>query len=135
MGCRGNFLTYNLKKHWLDLYYPGTVRIFLRVVMALVSVTLFDSFRIRPPSIYGAPGMARTSAKMVVLAEKKFSPLGQKEPGWIILLTTPFVLHRIHYGTLEQNKMGDVATICAHKNKRTTVGGTALRSANWHPGV
>ena len=24
------------------------------------------------------------------------------------------------YGTLEQNKMGDVAAICAHKNKRTS---------------
>ena len=24
------------------------------------------------------------------------------------------------YGTLGQNKMGDVVTICAHKNKRTS---------------
>ena len=63
--------------------------IFLRAVKTLVRVTLFDSFRIRPPSIYGAPGMARTSAKMVVLAEKKFSPLGQKEPGWHIMPDAP----------------------------------------------
>ena len=38
--------------------------IFLRAVKTLVRVTLSDSFRIRPPSIYRAPGIARPSAQM-----------------------------------------------------------------------
>ena len=37
---------------------------FLRAVKVLVRVTLCDSFRIRPPSIYRTPGIARPSAKM-----------------------------------------------------------------------
>ena len=31
------------------------------------------------------------------------------------------------YGTLEQNKIGDVAAICAHKNKRTSPENFSLR--------
>ena len=41
-----------------------TGRFFLRSVKALVRVTLSDSFRIRPPSIYRAPGIARPCHQM-----------------------------------------------------------------------
>ena len=41
-----------------------TGRCFLRAVKTLVRVTLSDSFRIRPPSIYRAPGIARPHAQM-----------------------------------------------------------------------
>ena len=46
--------------------YDG--RIFLRSVKALVRVTLSDSFRIRPPSIYRVPGIARPCCQMGDLA-------------------------------------------------------------------
>ena len=43
---------------------PMNDRVFLRAVKTLVRVTLSDSFRIRPPSIYRAPGIARPPAQM-----------------------------------------------------------------------
>ena len=54
-----------------------TGRFFLRAVKTLIRVTLSDSFRIRPPSIYRAPGIARPPRKTHVLREAKFSPFIQ----------------------------------------------------------
>ena len=55
-----------------------------RSVKALVRVTISDSFRIRPPSIYRAPGIARPPAKTRVLAGAKFSSFIQYEArGWL----------------------------------------------------
>ena len=54
----------------------------LRAVKTLVRVTLSDSFRIRPPRIYRAPGIARPSHQMGGLVGSEIRAFGQKEPGW-----------------------------------------------------
>ena len=54
------------------------------LVKAPVRATLSDSFRIRPPSIYLAPGIARPSAKMGGFGGsflKNSVLLGKKSPG------------------------------------------------------
>ena len=59
-----------------------TGRFVLLSVKALVRVTLSDSFRIRPPSIYRAPGIARPPTQMGGLGGSEiqsFNPI--RSPG------------------------------------------------------
>ena len=67
-------------------------RLFLRAVKVLVRVTLCDSFRIRPPSIYHTPGIARPSAKMGGFGGSEIQCfVGKRSPGGICRSSWPLI--------------------------------------------